>query len=218
MAPHLAYALSVARRILRREDLANDAVQDSFVSLWRSGVVPSEPRGWLVRAVTYRSLCALRAEHRRHAHESKGAAQGSGRCPLDDPQQALRCRELREALHDGLAALPAEQREAFLLRFERGLEYEEIASVLSIPVGTVRSRLARARTALREALESHLPCERAAHERAVGDYNNPSSKRTVACRSRRPYDHRATTPRVISRESSRSRKNCECTSAATPDP
>ncbi len=70
------------------------------------------------------------------------------------PDEALLLKEEREALLRGLARLSEQHREILLMREVDGLSYEEIAAVLKLPLGTVRSRLARARLALRHALEA----------------------------------------------------------------
>ena len=72
--------------------------------------------------------------------------------PGAGPDERLAARRLGEQLAVALAALPEEQRAVVALREWEGLEYDEIAAIEGVPVGTVRSRLARARAALRETL------------------------------------------------------------------
>ncbi|NLW51582.1 MAG: sigma-70 family RNA polymerase sigma factor [Candidatus Brocadiaceae bacterium] len=73
--------------------------------------------------------------------------------PTDGPDAAADRRERVEAVRAAIGALDEESREIVVLRDIKGLAYEELAEVLRIPVGTVKSRLHRARTALRKALE-----------------------------------------------------------------
>lgn len=145
-----------ARRILKCDDLAGDAVQEAVIALWRLESPPPAPRQWLMRTVTFRCLHALRALHRRQSHERLGRVRES--CPLDHPPGALMNGELRDCLQNAVDSLQPEFRTVFLLREEEGLDYHEIAVQLSIPVGTVRSRLARARAHLRARLESIPGC------------------------------------------------------------
>ena len=90
------------------------------------------------------------------AREAPGAAQhesGDGGAQA----RALESSGLARALQSALEALPAEQRATFVLREFEGLEYEEIARVLGLEPGTVRSRLHRARESLRRALAEEGP-------------------------------------------------------------
>src|ERR1700675_3369432 len=61
----------LARRILHGEDLADDAVQEALLSLWKEGRMPQNPEGWLVRAVVLRSLHLNRSRRRRRGHEGR---------------------------------------------------------------------------------------------------------------------------------------------------
>ena len=77
--------------------------------------------------------------------------------PGPDPERAAHGAELGVALERALAGLSSEHREILLLRELQGLEYEELAATLGCAVGTVKSRLARARGALRAAMENLWP-------------------------------------------------------------
>jgi RNA polymerase sigma-70 factor (ECF subfamily) len=74
-----------------------------------------------------------------------------------DPVEALERSELESALHRAIAELPEDRRVVVVLRDLEGLAYEEIAAALELPLGTVRSRLHRARMDLKEKLERFLP-------------------------------------------------------------
>jgi RNA polymerase sigma-70 factor (ECF subfamily) len=73
-----------------------------------------------------------------------------------NPQTALLTGELLERVDEALGSLPEDQREALVLYDLEGLSYQEIAEVLQCPIGTVRSRLARARAALKERLKDYF--------------------------------------------------------------
>jgi RNA polymerase sigma-70 factor (ECF subfamily) len=151
--PHLARLQSVAERVLGCPDLARDAVQEALVALWRARDLPPNPRAWLVRAVLHRSLHARRTESRRRKWEQLAGAHWVETCPICDPESALAGRELRRRIDEALDALTPDQRLAVALREVECLDYAALAERLRVPVGTVRSRLNRARSALREALE-----------------------------------------------------------------
>jgi RNA polymerase sigma-70 factor (ECF subfamily) len=147
-----------ARRIVRSDDIAWDVVQETLLTdhLHYPGQQSPLP--------ALRKLCALiarshnRASARRQSHESDAckayAHSDTGKDPLDDAQNA----ELSELLTLALEELPATQRTVFELYELEGHNYSCIAEQLSLPVGTVRSRLARARTGMRHALE-RTACE-----------------------------------------------------------
>ena len=79
------------------------------------------------------------------------------RDPAAGPEERLQVARLGASVLAALARLPEEQRAVVALREWEGLDYEEIAAIEGVPVGTVRSRLARARAALRELLEPDCP-------------------------------------------------------------
>lgn len=153
LMPHLAVLHRVAERILGCRDLARDAVQEALVTYWREPPAHGHERAWLIRTVIHRSLHERRARTRRRRRESDAVHEAALDCPLcSPPDHEIERRELAASLDEALAALPEEHRTVFLLRELHGLEYDAIARRLGIPVGTVRSRLSRARCALRSAL------------------------------------------------------------------
>lgn len=147
--PHLPMLRQVAQRILRCPEQAEDAVQDAIVVLWKRNERPPELRGWLVKTVIHRSLHRRRTEARRQRWEDAAAVSASVTCPLCDPEEEFAQRELLEVVEAAVESLGEEHREVISLR-SQGLEYDEIAQRLDLPIGTVRSRLNRARRALRE--------------------------------------------------------------------
>lgn len=152
LAADSAHAQTIARRLLGCDHLAADAVQEALLALWREPSAPVDPRGWLVRAVVFRARHLRRTLARRRKNEHGAAVHCELHAGCDNPLHHAYAHELGHRLDAALAALPAEQRTAFSLYVETGLDYRGIASRLSLPVGTVRSRLHRARQALQEAL------------------------------------------------------------------
>ncbi len=150
--PNLAYLLRVARRILGCDEQAHDAVQEALISLWREERLPPNPPAWLVQAVINRSLHARRCRERRRKHEARA---GTKRLLHAEPEHehAVECDELRARIRAAVAALAEEYRVVFELREVHGLDYEAIAERVAIPVGTVRSRIHRARHQLQQILE-----------------------------------------------------------------
>jgi len=151
-APHLGRAHQVARRLLGCDHLAADAVQEALVVLWQQPAPPPDVRGWLVRTVVHRARHLRRTLHRRAHHEHAVAAHCELHRGCDNPLHHAFAHELAERLEAAVAALPPDQREPFLLHERTGLDYASIAARLAVPIGTVRSRLHRARTTLQQAL------------------------------------------------------------------
>jgi len=111
-----------------------------------------DARPWLLAIVRNCHLSAL-AERRRRAHEplteEHEAQPASAAAAPPDPESASIERDERRMLARLIAALPEEQREVLLLRELEDMSYREIAEVARVPIGTVMSRLARARAALK---------------------------------------------------------------------
>ncbi len=156
ISPHVGRLVTAARGILGSEDLAWDAVQETLLCLWREKTLPLNLPAWLARTVFHRSLHCLRTRSRRRRHEERAAATRLEHDCRDDPAELLENSEIRSTVESALAQLPDEQRTVFVLRELEQLDYESIARVLQVPVGTVRSRLSRSRLALREILGQAL--------------------------------------------------------------
>lgn len=142
--PHLDAAYSLARWLVRDPALADDVVQDAYVRAltYFAGFRGENPRAWLlqiVRTVAYDRL------GRRPAEDPLDPALPD---PGDDPEAALAGRQGAAGLATALAALPAELRECLVLRELEELPYRDIARITGVPVGTVMSRLFRARQVL----------------------------------------------------------------------
>jgi RNA polymerase sigma-70 factor, ECF subfamily len=152
VGPRLVQLQHLARRILRSDDLADDAVQEALLSLWLEGRLPPNPDGWLVRAVVHRCLHLNRSRRRRRENEERACSQRSEHDPGADASRPLEDAEVAVAIEAALATLPDHLRTVFLLREAEQMDYNAIADSLRVPVGTVRSRLHRAREAMRDAL------------------------------------------------------------------
>ncbi len=152
--PHIVDLYRLARKVLGTDDLAWDAVQDVLVKLWESETTPPDDRGfWLRRAVWNKSLDLMR-QVRRQKDRVEGTEEGleSLRCRYD-PSHRLRLEEMRRQVFDAIEALPGDFRDALSLYALSELDYDEIARELSVPSGTVRSRIHRARTLLRREFD-----------------------------------------------------------------
>ncbi|MFZ1880465.1 MAG: sigma-70 family RNA polymerase sigma factor [Gaiellaceae bacterium] len=146
----VAYGLAV--RILRDAALAEDAVQDAFLAVWRTAVSFDPSRGtastWIMTLVHRRAVDVVRREDRRRAQPLDDAPQGTGE--TTDEQAAV--REQRRKVQAALAQLSPDQREALELAYYGGLSQSELAERLGVPVGTVKSRMFAALAKLRDLL------------------------------------------------------------------
>jgi RNA polymerase sigma-70 factor (ECF subfamily) len=145
------------------EDAA-DIVQDAFVQAY---VKLDTFRGtsafytWLYRIAF--NLAMSHARRQRNTSSLDGMKSGWGSEPMDGqptPDVSVERREQVEVVHAALAELSTEYRTILVLREIDGCRYEEIAEILEVPVGTVRSRLFRARLQLREHLAPRLHVEK----------------------------------------------------------
>lgn len=163
---------AVCLRIVHDREMAADLTQDSFVKIIK-GVEKYDGRSklstWLIRITMNVCLSKLRAEKlRRHASlDAPGGGSGGAEDGENDQGLGSRIRQYRELsalesverdeeqglLLAALRRLDDEQRTILLLRDGHGLEYDQIAEMLGIAVGTVKSRLFRARAALRSEVE-----------------------------------------------------------------
>jgi RNA polymerase sigma-70 factor (ECF subfamily) len=154
--PHLPAAVAAAAAVLGCEHHAWDAVQEALLALWREPQPPPNLRAWLLRAVRNRSLHLRRTCTRHRRRDARAAADRSEcRCE-DDPCRILGDRELVRLIEQACLRLPQELREVFRLREVENLDYQAIARRMRAPIGTVRSRLSRARQALKSYVGEFL--------------------------------------------------------------
>ena len=158
LMPHLNAGYNLARWLTRSEPDAEDLVQEAYVRALRSfdGYRGGDPRAWLLSIVRNTCYTWLR---QRHAHFDDTAAADAADV-ADDPAAGPEAQVIRHSdgalLRRALEDLPVEFREALVLRELEGLSYKEIADVAGVPLGTVMSRLSRARTQLQHALLKHM--------------------------------------------------------------
>ena len=156
--PHLDAAYNLARWLVRDAHDAQDVVQDALVRALRhfDGFRGGDPRPWLLAIVRNAAFAWLGARRTGEVdfadHEHELAAALALDAPPADPESLAIRRAERREIDAAIAALPIAFRETLILRELEDLSYREIAQVLDVPVGTVMSRLARARAMLARAL------------------------------------------------------------------
>jgi RNA polymerase sigma-70 factor, ECF subfamily len=150
MLPHLDAAYNLARWLLRDPHDAEDAVQEAFLRAYRAfdRFRGGDGRAWLLTIVRHVCYSNLRRDRREPLAEAyNDEAHGSTHDPAES--NALAWREVKsELLRQALDRLSVEFREVIVLHELEGLGYREIAGIAEIPIGTVMSRLARARQKL----------------------------------------------------------------------
>lgn len=149
-------------RMTANEEDAADLTQEALVRVWQK--LPdfrfrSSFSTWLYRLTTNLCLDFLRSKKRRPTVPLEREDDGEPslpepRDPAPTPEEAVLASEEQERLQKALAALEPEQRRLLALRVDRELNYAQMAEILSVPEGTVKSRLARAREALRKKLSA----------------------------------------------------------------
>jgi RNA polymerase sigma-70 factor (ECF subfamily) len=167
---HQEVAYSLALRMLGEPETAADVTQDAFVSAFRAigSFRGAAFRAWLLRIVSNGCYDQFRARGRRPSIslealvESDAAEESGGAVLLGvladerwDPEQTALRAELLEVIQTAMLELVPEQRLALILSDVQGMAYEEIAQVMQTSLGTVKSRLARARGHMRDLLRAH---------------------------------------------------------------
>ena len=146
------YARALTRDVVRADDLVQNCLVRAVAKqhLWQPG---TDLRAWLFTIL-----------HNQHVNEVRRSAREGNNVSIDDAAPMLTTQsnafdtvQLRD-LEAAIAKLPQEQRQAILLVGLEGLPYEEVAAILKVPVGTIRSRLSRGRDQLRAlmGMESKL--------------------------------------------------------------
>jgi RNA polymerase sigma factor (sigma-70 family) len=154
--PHLNAAYNLARWLVKSAGDAEDIVQEAYLRAYKffDGFRGEDARPWLlaiVRNASFQWLSDRRAEQGNtpfdeelHSGESEGSVIDGDR-PDTNPAAIMERRDEQRLLNEALLRLPPEFREALVLRDLEDLSYKEIAAIAGIPIGTVMSRLARAR-------------------------------------------------------------------------
>ncbi len=152
---------NVAYRIMGEPASASDATQEAFISAYKAirNFRGGNFKAWLMRIVTNACYDELRRRKRRPQLSLDELTEDNESSPLlvseavPKPESFLARKELVNAIEHCLQGLPADQRTAAVLRDIEGYDYREIAEIMVSSVGTVKSRISRARAKLRECLQ-----------------------------------------------------------------
>lgn len=156
--PHLDAAYNLARWMINNDQDAEDVVQESYLRAYKyfSSYQGGNSRAWLltiVRNTCYTWLHENRAQELTvEFNEELSSVEVDG----DDPEQRLQIKADQQAVTQALEELPAAYRELIILRELEAMSYKEIASIAGVPIGTVMSRLARARRQLKAGLGQRI--------------------------------------------------------------
>ena len=160
-------------RMLGNREEAEDLAQEVFITVFKSidrFREESKFSTWLYRVTANHCKNRFKYLARRQFHKGKPfdeiseretAGQGGGpavslQAQIHRPDEVLAGLQLEDAVQRGIAALPEEQRLLMVLRDIQGLSYQEISKITELPTGTVKSRLHRARMALKDRIKPHL--------------------------------------------------------------
>jgi RNA polymerase sigma factor (sigma-70 family) len=147
---HVAYGLAL--RVVRDPALAEDAVQEAFLTIWRTAprFVPERAKAstWMLTLVHRRAVDVVRREQPRRAEPLEAAPEPAGSLTEDEAWLRLQRTRVQEALR----RLPDQQREAIELAYYGGFTQSELADRLGEPLGTIKSRMFAGLARLRELL------------------------------------------------------------------
>jgi RNA polymerase sigma-70 factor (ECF subfamily) len=158
MLPHLDAAHNLAKWLLRNEEDARDVVQEAYLRAFRSfsGFRGTNGRAWLLTIVRNTSYTLLKKRHAVDLTTNFDEEIHATGHDCVSPATILEHSEDAQLIKEAMDELPAEFREILVLRHQEGLSYKEIADIAQIPPGTVMSRLARARSKLKEYLATRI--------------------------------------------------------------
>lgn len=158
-------AVNFARRMLGTQEEAEDAAQEAFLKVFDKIHTFREDSSfstWFYTVLNNICLDALRRRSRRadtvsinQSNDTEDEYELQIEDTADGPYESFQKNEAKRLLENALTKLSAEHRAVIILRDINGFEYEEIARILKISTGTVKSRISRARLALRRILEEH---------------------------------------------------------------
>lgn len=150
-------------RMLRNQDDIDDVVQETFIKAYRAiGNFRGESAfyTWVYRIAINSAKNLLLSQGRRPIaleengdEDSETFEDNSALSHSDTPESLYQSRQIAEAVNEAMQALPVELREAIVMREIDGLSYEEIALAMDCPIGTVRSRIFRAREAISQKIK-----------------------------------------------------------------
>jgi len=152
--PHLDAAYNLARFLMRNDQDAEDVVQEASLRAFRffEGFRGENSRAWFLSIVRNTSFTALKRQHAAEDNVVFDEELHGGQIALVDAGAELDRAQDRQTVRAAIEQLPAEFREAITLRELEGFSYKEIADIAGVPIGTIMSRLARARRQLQTIL------------------------------------------------------------------
>ena len=179
---HEKKVYALCRRMCRSEDDALEAAQDAFLAVWRgigSFRADAAFSTWLYRLAANACLDILRRRRKRDSDISLDDEESllNPVDPTPQPEELTERGETRRAVREALLALPDDYREVLLLRETEQLSYAEIAEVTGLELGTVKSRISRARLALRNYLT------------ADGNFFAPRASKVTECNREEAETH-----------------------------
>jgi len=157
IVPHLNAAYNLARWLVRNEHDAQDIVQEAYLRAFRffDGFHGGDGKAWLLAVV--RNTCLT---WRRREHGIAKVPFDEGTHSSDEPAETAEIRLIDQAqwgkVRDCLESLPLEFREVLVMRELEEMPYRDIAAVTSLPIGTVMSRLSRARRRLQDCVTGRI--------------------------------------------------------------
>ena len=156
ISPHLKPAYNLARWLTGKHEDAEDVVQEAFLRAFSAfeNLRSEDGKAWLLAIVRNTSLTWMKRNRAASAMIGLEQLLADPSEPSPDPEEVLLISGDREEVRRALEQLPAEFREAIVLRELEGLSYKEIAGTVGVPLGTVMSRLSRGREWLRRILSS----------------------------------------------------------------
>lgn len=161
----VAFAYNIAYRMSGNHAEAEEIVQDTFIRVYRfvEKFKGGSLKSWLYRIVVNLSYTRLQKNKVRYLHEQPFEQNGEPEEEMQvdivdesgDPGRQIDFKEMSEPVQQALNILPSEQKAILILSDIEGLTYQEISDIVQCPVGTVRSRLSRARNMFRNALKHY---------------------------------------------------------------
>jgi len=156
--PHMDAAYNLARWLSRNDADAQDIVQEAYLRAFKffAGFRGGNSRAWLLRIVRNAFYDWLKKHRGEELEETFDEELHDTSEPTSAPDALLLDKADHELLHKAIAELPLEFREILILRELEGLSYKELSEAAQLPLGTVMSRLARARQHLRNLLVARI--------------------------------------------------------------
>ena len=156
--PHLSSAYNYARFLLQNESDAEDVVQESYLRAFKyfQGYHGGDSRAWLLTIVRNTSYNLLQQNRSRQLVDSIDETEVLDTSEYSNPETVLRQRIDEDLLKQAIEELPINFREVLILREMEELSYKEIGTLCDLPLGTVMSRLARARARLQDKLAGKI--------------------------------------------------------------